>query len=57
MKTNKKQDSKTNAATTPQPGKVYALTGGTGAKCISNGKTWAESEIKQRVALFDEVVP
>jgi len=29
----------------PESGKVYALTGGTGAKCISNGNTWAESEV------------
>ena len=29
----------------PKSGKVYALTGGPGAKCISNGNTWAESEV------------
>jgi hypothetical protein len=31
----------------PEPNKIYALTGKTGDKCISNGNTWAESEIKQ----------
>lgn len=30
----------------PEPGKIYALTGKTGDKCISNGNTWAESEVK-----------
>jgi hypothetical protein len=30
----------------PEHGKVYALTGGTGTKAISNGNTWAESEVK-----------
>lgn len=29
----------------PEPFKQYALTGGTGVKCISNGNTWAESEV------------
>lgn len=31
----------------PQEGKVYALTGGPGAKCISNGNSWADSEVTQ----------
>lgn len=30
----------------PEPGKMYALTGGKDAKAISNGNTWAESEVK-----------
>jgi hypothetical protein len=30
----------------PEDGKVYALTGGTGSKCIANGNTWKESEVK-----------
>ena len=30
----------------PEPGTVYALTGKAGDKCISNGNTWAESEVK-----------
>ena len=29
----------------PEPFKQYALTGGTGTKCIANGNTWAESEV------------
>ena len=29
----------------PEEGKVYALTGGPGAKCIANGFSWAESEV------------
>ena len=31
----------------PEPGKVYALTGGAGVPCIASGNTWAESEVKQ----------
>ena len=34
-------------ANKPEEGKVYALTGGTGARCIANGNTWAESEVKE----------
>jgi len=30
----------------PEDGKVYALTGVTGSKCIANGNTWKESEVK-----------
>ena len=30
----------------PEAGKVYALTGGPGSRCIANGNTWAESEVK-----------
>ncbi len=33
----------------PQEGKIYALTGATGAKAISNGNTWAESEVKKEI--------
>lgn len=29
----------------PEYNKKYALTGGTGAKCISNGNSWAESQV------------
>ena len=29
----------------PEAGKVYALTGGPGSRCIANGNTWAESEV------------
>ena len=30
----------------PEAGKVYSLTGKKGDKCIANGNTWAESEVK-----------
>lgn len=33
----------------PEYGKMYSLTGGTGKKAISNGNTWAESEVKKIV--------
>lgn len=33
----------------PEEGKIYALTGGPDDACISNGNTWAESEIKEEV--------
>ena len=29
----------------PKAGKVYALTGAPGSRCIANGNTWAESEV------------
>ena len=29
----------------PEAGKVYALTGGRGARCIANGNTWKESVV------------
>ena len=31
----------------PEPGKQYRLTGKTGTKCIANGDTWGESEVKK----------
>jgi len=30
----------------PEANKVYKLTGGHGEKCIANGNTWKESEVK-----------
>ena len=30
----------------PKEGKVYALTGGPNDKCIANGNSWSESEVK-----------
>ncbi len=30
----------------PEEGKVYALTGGKGTRCIANGNTWKDSEVK-----------
>jgi len=32
----------------PEEGKVYALTGGPGALCLSNGNTWEESVVGNR---------
>ena len=29
----------------PQDGKVYALTGARGTRCIANGNTWKDSEV------------
>ena len=29
----------------PEEGKVYALTGGPGSKCIANGFSWKDSEL------------
>ena len=29
----------------PEPGKVYALTGGPGARCIANGHSWKDSVV------------
>ena len=29
----------------PEEGKVYALTGGPGSKCIANGFSWKDSEV------------
>ena len=34
----------------PEAGKVYALTGGPGSRCIANGNTWKESEVKELAA-------
>ena len=34
-------------ANKPKEGKVYALTGARGSRCIANGNTWAESEVKE----------
>ncbi len=30
----------------PEADKLYKLTGGHGEKCIANGNTWKESEVK-----------
>lgn len=35
------------ATNQPEFGKQYALTGKTGDKCISNGNSWSESEVKE----------
>lgn len=31
----------------PEYGKTYALTGGKNEKCISNGYSWKESEVRK----------
>ena len=38
----------------PEDGKVYALTGGPGSRCIANGNTWAESEVKEQAGAAGE---
>ena len=38
---NKKKDK-------PEAGKTYALTGARGTKCIANGNSWSESEVKEK---------
>ena len=37
-------------ANKPEAGKVYALTGGPGSRCIANGNTWKESEVEDLAA-------
>ncbi len=39
-----------NAEDKPEAGKVYALTGGPGSRCIANGNSWKESEVVQDLA-------
>ena len=34
----------------PQAGKIYALTGTSSSRCIANGNTWLESEVKDTEA-------
>ena len=34
------------AADKPEPGKTYALTGSRGSRCIANGYSWKDSEVK-----------
>ena len=33
----------------PEAGKLYALTGAPGSKCIANGNTWEESVVGEEV--------
>jgi len=46
MTKEQKQPVKEKEADKPEDGKVYALTGVTGTRCIANGNTWKESEVK-----------
>ena len=32
----------------PEAGKVYALTGGPGARCIANGFSWKDSAVDEQ---------
>ena len=32
----------------PEAGKIYALTGGPGARCISNGFSWKDSVVDEQ---------
>ena len=34
----------------PEAGKVYALTGGPGSRCIANGNSWKDSEVRDEPA-------
>ena len=34
----------------PEEGKVYALTGAPGSRCIANGFSWKDSEVKDESA-------
>jgi hypothetical protein len=40
----------------PEGGKVYALTGGVGSRCIANGNTWRDSEVAQDLAAGADAV-
>ena len=46
-----KTKDKTRTEDKPEAGKVYALTGGPGSRCIANGNTWVESEVDQQELL------
>jgi hypothetical protein len=47
----KLKDANTASSTDkPEAGKVYALTGGPGSRCIANGNSWKESEVDQDLA-------
>ena len=37
----------------PEEGKVYALTGARGTRCIANGNTWTESEVHEHAVTID----
>ena len=40
----------------PEAGKVYALTGARGTRCIANGNSWAESEVQEEHVTTKHVV-
>ena len=39
---------KINKENAPEAGKLYALTGAPGSRCIANGHSWGDSEVEQR---------
>ena len=43
---NKEKEKPVEQEDKPEEGKVYALTGARGTRCIANGNTWTESEVK-----------
>ena len=47
MKRKKKMKIKKPQTDKPEEGKIYALTGTTDSKCILNGYSWKESEVKE----------
>ncbi len=46
MKKDKEKNKPAKQEDKPEEGKVYALTGGPGTRCIANGNTWKDSEVK-----------
>ncbi len=46
MNKDKEKEKPTEQEDRPEEGKVYALTGGRGTRCIANGNTWKDSEVK-----------
>ena len=51
MLVNKKVNKENSPKDKPEENKQYALTGGPGDKCISNGNSWKESEVKEDLNL------
>ena len=39
---------KINKENAPEAGKIYALTGAPGSRCIANGHSWKDSAVEQR---------
>ena len=40
----------------PKAGRTYALTGARGSRCIANGNSWEESEVKVPAASAQEML-
>ena len=43
-----KTKDKTRTEDKPEAGKLYALTGGPGARCIANGFSWKDSVVDEQ---------